>query len=378
MADFTALDKFLEFFFPSQLRVLLNIVNAETSGNVESAIKTIDVNEFARLTELSARHKTDYYLFSYFQQNQSPVLAAKHKELREKITQQSIKSLRQLNELISLCKALNQKDIEYAVIKGPHLARMLYGNAAVKVSVDLDILMVKPGDLKAFHEVLAGAGYACMEQKLINGTWKQRFFVAAKREVHYYNHAAGCAVDLHVKPLANTILTAHRYKDFFSDIEQVPFEGITIPVLPHEKYFVYLCYHAACHQFSRLAWLLDIRKFYEQKQDTMEAEKILAVARYLNMERSVCLAFMMLNVLFDVAIPRSMKSSVEGSGLLKKLAINCLRAISLEKGGDLKLSPRFDRMVYLIRLNKGLAAKVDVLLSMVMRQGVGVVFGRNN
>jgi len=87
---------------------------------------------------------------------------------------------------------------------------------------------------------------------------------------------------------------------------------------------------------------------------------------------------MMLNVLFDVAIPRSMKSSVEGSGLLKKLAINCLRAISLEKGGDLKLRPRFDRMVYLIRLNKGLAAKVDVLLSMVMRQGVGVVFGRNN
>jgi len=377
MDDFYAPKQLIDHYFHSQLKVLLNILNAEKSEKVTPALTAIDKDEYKQLFSISFRHKTDYYLFTYFQQYPNLIPSEQLQQIREKMTQQAVKSLRQLSELISLCKVLNKKGIQYVIIKGPHLARRLYGNAAVKVSVDLDILMVKPDDLPAFHVALTSAGYACVEQKLMTGTWKQRLFVSAKREVHYYNRVAGCAIDLHVKPLANTILTAHRYKDFFTDIEQAPFEGITIPVLPPEKYFIYLCYHGACHQFSRLAWLMDIRIFYLQIRDTMDGDKILSVARSLNMERMVLLAFMMLNLLFEVEIPGSIRSSVEHSSRLKKLVINCLVAISLERGGDLKLKPRFDRMVYLIRLNEGLTAKVDVLLSMVMRQGVGVVFGRN-
>jgi hypothetical protein len=378
MADFTAFKQLIDAYFPYQLKILLNILNAETNDNLEPGLTALKKDEFSKLAVLSARHATDHYLFKYFQQNPSLFLNEQLQKLREKMTQQAVKSLRQLSELILLCRNLNPKGVQYIIIKGPHLARMLYGNTAIKVSVDLDILMVNPEDLNAFHEVLTGAGYACVEKKLMNGTWKQRLFVSAKREVHYYNRMAGCAVDLHVKPLANTILTAYRYRSFFADIEQVPFEGIIIPVLPPEKYFVYLCYHGACHQFSRLAWLLDIRNFYGQKRDTLDIDKILSVARSLNMERPVCLAFMMLNVLFEVEIPGIIKSSIEDSKRMKKLAINCLRAISLERGEDLKLSPRFDRMVYLIRLNKGVAGKVDVVLSILMRHFVLLFFKQRN
>ncbi len=377
MADPAMLRQERNKYFPAQLKDLLDIIESGISGIAEAGSKNINRDEYAKLAALSAQHKIEYYLFNYFQLNPSPVLAGELKQLREKMTGQAVKSLQQLSELLALCKNFNQKGIPYAVIKGPHLARMLYGNASVKVSVDLDIMMVNPGDLAAFHQAFMQADYVCMEQHLMTGTWKQRLFVSAKREVHYFNRKAGCTVDLHVKPLANTVLTAGHYRDFFADIVQEEFEGITIPVLPSEKYFVYLCYHAACHQLSRLAWLLDILNFYRKKKDGMELDKMLATARSLNMERSVYLAFMMLNVLFEVQIPGSIKSSIESSGLLRKLAINCLRAISLERGEDLKLKPRFDRMVYLVRLNKGLASKADVLLSMVMRQRVGVVFRRN-
>ena len=362
------------FYFPVPLKDLLNIVNSVTSGSVETAIMTVDKEEYNMLVALSARHKTDYYLFSYFQQNPSPALVEEQNRLREKITRQAVKSLNQLNELISLCKRLNEEGLYYAVIKGPHLARMLYGKEAVKVSVDLDIMMVNRNDLRAFHEVFLGAGYACAEQRLMTGTWKQRLFVSAKREVHYFNRKAQCAIDLHVKPLANSILTAYRYRDFFADIEQDGFEGITMPVLPTEKYFVYLCYHAACHRFSRLAWLLDIVNFYRLKKDQMDDEKILAVARSLNMERPAWLAFAMMNLLFDVEISKEINSLLNQYRPLKWMVKSCLKAIAYEKGEDLKLRARFDRMIYLIRLNKGIAGKVDVVVSVILRNIVLALF----
>lgn len=374
MADLQGLKKYVDLFFPAPLRDLLNIVKEAIRGGDETVIRIVTKNDFNRLAALSDRHKTEYSLFHYFQQHPSPALAEELKELREKITQQAVKSLRQLNELISLCRLFNKKGLRYAVIKGPHLARMLYGKEAVKVSVDLDIMLVNPVDLEAFHKSFPEAGYGCTQQHLMTGNWKQRLFVSAKREVHYFSRKAGCAVDLHVKPLANSILTAHRYRDFFADIVQEDFEGVTIPVLPVEKYFVYLCYHAACHRFSRLAWLLDIVQFYRLKKDGMEADKVLALARSLNMERPVWLAFAMMNLLFEVAIPEKIDACLQRYNSLEWMVKSCLKAIAYEKGEDLKFRARLSRMIYLIRLSRGFAGKMDVVLSIILRNIVLILF----
>ena len=376
MADSQELKQNDYAYLPSKLRVLLNILNAEKSGNIKPVLTAVDKDEFEQLAALSSRHKTDYYLFTYFQQFSNLVSSEQLQQLRERMTQQAVKSLQQLSELILLCKNFNQKGIHYAVIKGPHLARMLYGNAAVKVSVDLDFLMVNPGDLPHFHKVFSDAGYSCTVQKLITGNWKQRLFIAAKREVPYYNPVARCAVDLHVRPAANTLITRHFYSYFFSDLEQVPFEGITIPVLPAEKYFVYLCYHGACHQFSRLAWLLDIRNFYNQQKEKLSVEKILATARSINTERSVYLTFHLLNGLFNIEIPEKISQKISHARIIERLALGCLKAISYEKGHELTLRARYDRLVHLIRLNKGIAGKADVLLSVFMRYVVLIFFRR--
>jgi hypothetical protein len=253
---------------------------------------------------------------------------------------------------------------------------MLYGNSAVKVSVDLDILMVNPEDLFDFHAVFINAGYGCHEQKLLTGSWKQKLYITAKREVHYFNPVAKCAVDLHVKPLANTIITQHRCRDFLSDLQYIPFESITIPVLPPEKYFVYLCHHGACHQFARLGWLLDIRNFYNQKKEILVTDKILSIADSLKIERSVYLAFYILEGLFHIPMPDKIKQEMGRSGIMEWLALNCLKAISYEKGDSLTLKARFNRIVYLIKLNNSLAGKVDIVLSVFMRHLVQFLFGR--
>ena len=375
MADFPDLKKHVDINLPSQLKRLLSILNAFSTEIRNSYTSIIDREEYATLGALSARHKTEFYLFSYYQQNPDLVPADHLLLLRKRMTRQAVKSLQQLNELISICKNFNKAELQYAIIKGPHLARMLYGNSAVKVSVDLDILMVNPQDLFGFHAVFINAGYNCHEQKLLTVSWKRNLYISAKRELHFFNPIVKCAVDLHVKPFANTILTNRRHRNFFSDLERIPFEGITIPILPSEKYFVYLCHHGACHQFARLGWLLDIRNFYNQQKEILVMDKILSVAGSMNTKRSVFLAFYLLEALFDVTMPEKIWQTTNRSGTIQWLAVKCLKAISYTKGESLTLKARLERIVYLVKLTKGFAGKVDVVLSVFLRHLVLLFFG---
>jgi hypothetical protein len=375
MADSSDIKSFISSHFNPHLKALLNILNLEAIRANATLTDYKDNNEFQKLVALSRWHTTDFYLFNYFQRFPHLISAEQQQQFRDKMTQKAVKSLRQLSELITICKSFNSRNLLYSVIKGPHLARMLYGNEAVKVSVDLDLLMVNPGDLADFHRALSDLGYTCFEQKILKGIWKQRLFISAKREVHFYNRTAGYAVDLHVRPFANTILTRNRYRNFFSDLKLVPFEGINIPVIPYEKYFVYLCHHGACHQFSRIGWLLDIRNYYLQKKETLDIEKLIAVAHSLNIGRSVYLVFYMLEILFKIPIPEKLTQTSDHHLTIKWLALNCLYAISYEKGESLRVKARVYRIVYLMKLSQGLAGKVDVMLSVFLRHLVLFIFG---
>lgn len=375
MADCAQYRRILEVYSDPAFKALLHIVNGSPFKNEDSYPIQSDKVDFLELSRLSGKHATDYYLHKYFQLYPKLLSQDWLQQHRDRMTRQAARSLRQLNELISVCNQLNNRNLPYAIIKGPHLARMLYGNSAIKVSVDLDILMVNPEDLFGFHAVFINAGYNCHEQKLLTGSWKQKLFISAKREVHYFNPIARCAVDLHVKPFANTILTHKRYRNFFSDLERVPFEGITVPVLPDEKYFVYLCHHGACHQFARLGWLLDIRNFYNQQKEILAMDKILSVAGFMNTKRSVTLAFYLLEALFDVPMPEKLKQSTIHPGIIEWLAEKCLKAISYKNGESLTLKARFERIVYLVKLTKGFAGKTDVVLSVFLRHLVLFLFG---
>lgn len=375
MADNSNHTRIFEICSDPSFKALLHIINDSTIENGNSYPVLSDTVEFMAINRLSRKHAMDYYLQKYFQQNPHFLSQDQLQQLRERLTRQAVRSLNQLNELILICKSLNNKNIPYTIIKGPHLARMLYGNESVKVSADLDILMANPNDLSDFHRILVDLDYACSIKNLLAGSWKQKLYIAAKREVHYFNPSARCTVDLHVKPLANTIITQHRCRDFFSDIQHLPFEGINVPVLPPEKYFVYLCHHGACHQFSRLGWLLDIRNFYDQQKEIMVMDKILSVADSIKAERSVYLAFYLLEGLFHVPMPEKIKQAVDKSGSIEWLAVNCLKAISQEKNDSLTIKARLDRIFYLMRLARGFAGKVDVVLSVFLRYLVKYLFG---
>ncbi len=60
------------------------------------------------------------------------------------------------------------------------------------------------------------------------------------------------------------------FSDVFNDLETFDLDGHPVTIFAREQYLVYLCYHGALHQFSRLGWLMDIRAFVATFRDVLD------------------------------------------------------------------------------------------------------------
>ncbi len=354
-------------YFDAQTAAFINILRSTLTPETSESEFRISLDDYPAMAELSWKHKTDYYLYAWFQQMQTEIPDDIKQKVKGRISRQAARGLIRLNELLQVCRKFNEQGLKYVVIKGPHLAQLLYGKRAVKFSVDLDFLITSETDIDVFRRNLLKMGYDCLEKEMKGRKWKRKMFLLAKREMHFVKFGAGFVIDLHTRPFANTLFTRGLYKGFFSDVKQVMFEGMMIPVLPDEKYFVFLCHHGACHQFSRLAWLMDIKRFYELRKSAMDTEKIIRLAESLKVKKSLALAFYMMHLLTETGIPDYIKNELKNIRLFKALAAACFRSIAGKTGDDLMLNARITRLLYMLKITEGVIGKIDLIISILLR-----------
>src|SRR4030042_3666756 len=103
MADSFDVKIFLDSHFNTQLKALIDLLNLKVEENNRPVKDYLGNNEFQKLVALSRLHKTDYYLFNFFQQFPYLISAEQQQQFRGMMNRQAARSLQQLNELISVC-----------------------------------------------------------------------------------------------------------------------------------------------------------------------------------------------------------------------------------------------------------------------------------
>src|SRR5512133_76587 len=316
----------------NEIKTLLQI----SAGKADAAI-TPDVI-ILRLIQLAFRHKTVYQLLVFAQHHPEYFTREQLEKLETRSRKIAMQSLTQLHELKKIADLFNTTGTGYVCIKGPQLSRMIYGREALKESVDLDIMLTNAVDLDIVHEMLFNLGYDKSNLNDYPGKWRRKIFLIAKREIHFFNKQNRCAIDLHIRPGANTYLTEGRFSGFLDDLTSFDLEGTPVPVLKDEAYLVYLCYHGALHQFARLAWLLDIRAFLKLKQEHLDFKKVLSIARDRKIERCVLLAFQLINDYFGENFSDLFSDSVDKRNT--NLANICRSMLVKEAGYGMSLQGR--------------------------------------
>ncbi len=345
-----------------EVRILLKILK----GRVVQGL-TDDRFDPEKLIRLARMHRVTYQLYVFALGHPSVFDTFQMEILADRCRQHAFHSLNQLNELIRVAADFQQSGIQIVVLKGPQLARMVHGREALKESVDLDILLVHGADLEQAHILLTNAGYTHSNLNVHPGKLSRKIFLIAKREVHYFNPRIKSHIDLHVRAGANTYLTDGLFRDIFKELETYDLDGHPVTIFALEQYLVYLCYHGALHQFSRLGWLMDIRAYVQVYKDQLDYGKVISLAGRIKSETSLFLSFYLLKKYFDDDIPVVITQSMPGNRRFNYLVNSCYEMLSREPGYGLTLAGRTTKLAYMMRLIKNVPGRMDLLYGIFMR-----------
>ncbi len=178
-------------------------------------------------------------------------------ELKGLYLANALRSQMQAEELARLLSLLGEAGIRVIPLKGVALAQSLYGDTAARVCVDIDIL-VPPADLARAMDLIVAFGYR-MES---SDPFFAKLVMRHGRHYDVVRESRGISFVLEV----HWILVQHFSKndeavrDLWAEARPQRFFGSPGFSLSPEWEFLYLCMHAADHDWGSLKWLADIHE----------------------------------------------------------------------------------------------------------------------
>ena len=157
-------------------------------------------------------------------------------------------------------EGLGRVGVPVIPLKGVALSESLYGDAALRVSADLDLLVPRDGVARAWT-VLGELGYAMADHEERVEASELGLLLESNIEYAFASpEAAGCPVELHWDIAWRWPHSAPAIADLWADARPRPFRGAPALALGPEWELLYLAVHAARHRWDALKWLVDVHE----------------------------------------------------------------------------------------------------------------------
>jgi hypothetical protein len=198
-------------------------------------------------------------------------------ELRRRSAAQRLFQSQNARVLEEVLEAFRAAGVEAIPLKGPVLGERLYGDPALRVSNDLD-LMVAREQVPSASAALIGLGYQGEPDPEARQRWRhQHHLTFLRRE--------SPPVELHFRLIADFGVVIPS-EEFLARCE--PYRtgaGCPCRVLAPEDELLFLVLHAAGHLFERLAWLYDVKALLLARPD-LDWQVVVDRAKRLRVDRA--------------------------------------------------------------------------------------------
>ena len=348
---------------PSEYQTLLLIMCEKDTENLPFEESEYPVNE--NLIALADRHRLIPFLFSYLKRHPDIQYKALMDHVKELVRSSTIKSLTLQAEMLRICREFNRQEIGYLVIKGPQLSHYLYNDATKRVCVDLDLFLRNPDQLTFAAGILSEFGYKRTNYPERRGFLWRWMFMTGKHESTFINPQAGTVIDLHMRPVGNTVFSSGFHRYFFSETEKYMINTVQVPVPSKTLYFIFLCHHGAVHRYASLQWLADIYFFY--LKCNFSPEELIRLSDRLKLRRHMILSLIILKRYCDIRLPQDIMDTEANSFVMKILLAGFHRNLTKDKKYEFTLKGRLDKTFYRLLLAQGFLGKTDVLVSIITR-----------
>lgn len=248
--------------------------------------------------------------------------------LRESYLQNALKNMRLYHELANTVRILHSEGIPVIVLKGAHLARIVYGNIALRRMCDLDLL-VRKGDLPGTVERLLKAGYRPSKPFEIEDLCATRHHLpqlvkegAAPIEIHWTIHIPGSPFTVDVDGLWNRA-------------RPVIINDVQMMVLSPEDLILHLCLHATQHIFDiGLRPLLDLSETMRRYRGELDWEQLRLRSHQWRMSRPFYLMMYLLRELSGKAVPEELMILLEPDHFDTRFVAGCKAHIIMRLNGS--------------------------------------------
>lgn len=193
--------------------------------------------------------------------------------------------------------ALRHRGVRAIVLKGPVLARRLYGAPAFRPYHDVD-LVVHPHELDLASRTLVDLGF--VEIPYEAEVARAKFELSGAEEPFHRMFASApdrALVEVHADPL-QLGLKPKAEDDRWRRALVAPELGAGALVLRDEDQLIQLCVHAHKHGFSRLIWLKDLDLFVRRLGTAIDWRLVDDVARREGVRASLWYALSLASDLF--------------------------------------------------------------------------------
>ncbi|MDD2612310.1 MAG: nucleotidyltransferase family protein [Bacteroidales bacterium] len=167
-----------------------------------------------------------------------------------------------VKHFISITDRLRENHIDFVCLKGPMLSFRIYGDASVRISHDVDIL-IQMVDLIPAINLMKEEGYV-MPNEIDWPTDKlrQNLMIKSSQHINLLNKNLGFSVELHWTIIHSLSLTPEKVQELLkSNLTIVAFAGREFSVMNKEFELLFLMIHGARHEWNRLKWLMDINDY---------------------------------------------------------------------------------------------------------------------
>jgi hypothetical protein len=241
-------------------QLMWEIINAHATGAPlvsDINFENIDQTYFTTLLQEHRLQLIAYPLLKHILPNHHPTLIQLHK----KNLASTFRHLQQKKALVDIAKNFQKDHIAYVTLKGPALNDLLYGDSCLRQSRDLDVLITPEDALKA-HHILRNLNYQVAHQQIEESILKNpKNFPHFVKDVNYLNHEQ-ILLELHYR--SNMIKEVGLQFSSHHETIKLAMMKQDINILPTEENFLYLCLHAAKHNWARLQWLIDLVLFVQK------------------------------------------------------------------------------------------------------------------
>ncbi len=258
-------------------------------------------------------------------------------------------------ELLKLLRLFETNGIPAIPYKGPVLASRVYGDLALRIFSDLDIVVHRE-DIQKTKALLLSQGYRL---NISLNPEQETFFLKSDLEGWFVRNDGRVMVEIQWGEPKDFPFSAD-FESFWEHLEKVSLESRTFLTFSPGDLLVILSMHGAIHCWERLSWICDLAELIKSYEG-WNWKDLINQAEKKGWRRVLFLALFLAHDLLQAMIPEEIWQKVQADLALPVLADRVRKRLLQEDYGPkgpleniffhLKLAERFqDRIGYCLRL----------------------------